>query len=318
MLDGIPFSEKEFYQQQDEHDRRWGRAINFAIVFHAVIFIGAFYLPDLFDPKPLLDEVMTIDLVSLPQPVETITKPSPPAAEHKAQPKPEPVQPAPEPEKAVAVEPVRPAPEPEPAPVVKAKPISVRPLKRKIKKARDTRLVEEKQRQQRAEKLKRQAERLRRQELERKRAVARARTLEKRADDEARRARAELASVIRETQAVRSTPRRASGSSSGSKQVKSAIEKQYYMGLANRVQRLWVLPEIKKWSPNLETIVEFTVLRDGRLINVKIAKSSGDTIFDRFAKETVKKAAPMPPFPAVLKKDRMDFGFRLRPAGIQH
>jgi len=310
MLDGIPFSEKEFYQQQDEHDRRWGRAINFAIVLHAAIFIGALYLPNLFDRKPLLDEVMTIDLVSLPEPAETITQPTPSAPEQKTVPKPEPVQPPPKPEKAVPVEPVRPDPEPVPTPVVEAKPISVRPLKRKIKKAKDTRLVEEKQRQQRAEKLKRQ-------KLERKRAIARARALEKQAADEARRARAELASVIREAQAVRSAPRRASGRSSGSKQVNSALEKQYYMDLASRVQRLWVLPEIKKWSPSLETIVEFTVLRDGRLINVQIAKSSGDTFFDRFARETVKKAAPMPPFPAVLKKDRMDLGFRLRPAGIQ-
>ncbi len=310
MLDGIPFSEKEFYQQQGEHDRRWGRAINFAIVFHAAIFLAALYLPDLFDRKPLLDEIMTIDLVSLPDPAETITKPTPPAAEHKGEPKPKPVQPAPEPEKAVAVEPVRQAPEPEPVPVVKAKPISVHPLKRKIKKAKDTRLVEEKQRQQRAENLKRR-------ERERKRAISRARTLEKQAAEEARRARAELASVIRETQAVTSAPRRTSGRSSGTKQVNSALEKQYYMDLASRVQRLWVLPEIKKWTPSLETIVEFTVLRDGRLVNVQIAKSSGDTFFDRFAKETVKKAAPMPPFPAALRKDRMDLGFRLRPAGIQ-
>ncbi len=312
MLDGIPFSEKEFYQQQGEHDRRWGRAINFAIVLHAAIFLGALYLPDLFDRKPLLDEIMTIDLVSLPEPAETRSVPSPLVAEQKAVPKPEPVHPPPEPEKAVAIEPVHPTPKPVETPVVEAKPISVRPLKRKIKKARDTSLVEEKQRQRRAEKFKRQ-------ELKRKRAIARARTLEKQAADEARRARAELASVIRETQAVTSAPRRTTaGRSSGTKQVNSALEKQYYMDLASRVQRLWVLPEIKKWSPSLETIVEFTVQRDGRLVNIQITKSSGDTFFDRFAKETVKKAAPMPPFPAVLKKDRMDLGFRLRPAGIQH
>ncbi len=311
MLDGIPFSEKEFYQQQHEHDRRWGRAINFAIVLHVAIFLGALYLPDLFDRKPLLDEIMTIDLVSLPEPVETRSEPTPPVAKQKVAPKPKPVQSPPEAEKAVAVEPVQPDPKPVPKPVVKVRPVSVRPLKRKIRKARDTRLVEERQRRQRAEQLKRR-------ELERKRAIARARALEKQAADEARRARAELASMLRETQAVTSASRRPSGRSSGTRQVNSALEKQYYMNLAGRVQRLWVLPEIKKWSPTLETIVEFTVLRDGRLVNVQIAKSSGDSFFDRFARETIKKAAPMPPIPAILKKDRMDLGFRLRPAGIQH
>ena len=170
-------------------------------------------------------------------------------------------------------------------------------------------LVEEKQRQQRAEELKRR-------ELERKRAIARARTLEKQAAEEARRARVELASVIRATQAATSAPRRDSGRSSSARQVNSALENQYVMDLASRVQRLWVLPEIKKWAPSLETTVEFTVLRDGRVINVRIAKSSGDTFFDRFAKETVKKAAPMPPFPIVFKKDWMDLGFRFRPAGV--
>ncbi len=311
MLDGIPFSEKEFYQQQDEHDRRWGRAINFAIILHAAIFLGALYLPDLFDKKPLPDEVMTIDLVSLPEPSEAITPPTPSAPEQKIAPKPKPVQPAPEPEKAVPVEPVRATPEPVPAPVAQTRPISVRPLKRKIRKARDTRLVEEKRRQQQAEKLKRQ-------KLKRKRAIARARALEKQAEDEARRARTELAAVIRQSQAVASAPHRTSTSSSGSTQVKSALEQQYQANLGMHVQELWILPEIKKWPSSLETIVEFTVLRDGRLVNVRIAKGSGDAFFDRFARETVKKAAPMPPFPAALRENRMDLGLRLRPAGIQH
>lgn len=311
MLDGIPFSEKEFYQQQDQHDRRWGRAVNFAIGLHAAVFLGALYLPGLLDHKPLVDEVMTIDLVSLPEPAETLTQPTPPPVEQKSAPEPEPVRPPPEPENPVAIEPVQPVPEPVPPPVVETRPISVRPLKRKIRKAKDTRLVEERQRRQ-------QAERLKRQKLERQRALARAKALEKQAAEEARRARAELASVIRETQVAKPGSGRAAERSSGSKQVNSALEKQYYLDLAARVQRLWVPPEIKKWSPTLETIVEFTVLSDGRLINVQVAKSSGDSFFDRFARETVKKAAPMPRFPAALRRERMDLGFRLRPAGIQH
>jgi len=316
-LDGISFSERDFYQQQHQHDRRWGRAVNFAVALHLAIFAGALYLPDLFDQKPLLDEVMTIDLVSLPEPPKVRAQPEPPVVRQKAvvhpEPESEPVVTKPEPEKAIPLEAVQPTPEPAPAPVVEIKPISVHPLKRKIKKAKDTRLVEEKQRQQRAIELKRQQ---RAQEIARQKALANARNEEKRAQDIARRARAELASVIRERERFRSA-KPTTGGRTGSKQVNSAVEKQYYMDLGRRVQQLWILPEIKKWSPTLETRVEFTVLRDGRLVNIQIAHSSGDLFFDRFARETVRKAAPMPPIPSVLRKERMDVGLRFRPAGVQ-
>jgi len=326
MLDGISFSERDFYQQQHQHDQRWGRAVNFAVVLHVAIFAGALYLPYLFDQKPLLDEVMTIDLVSLPNLSKVTAQAKPPVVRQptvaKPEPKPEPVATEPEPEEAIPLEAVPPAPEPAPAPVVEDKPISVRPLKRKIRKAKDIRLVEEKQRQQRADELKRQqrADELKRQRIARenarKKALANARNEEKSAQDAARRARAELASVIHEQETFRSA-KPTTGGRSGNKRVNSAVEKQYYMDLARRVQQLWVLPEIKKWSPTLETRVEFTVLRDGRLISIQIAHSSGDLFFDRFALETVRKAAPMPPFPAVLRKERMDVGLRFRPGGVQ-
>ncbi len=325
-MDGFLFSEQEFYQQQKQHDRRWTLAINFAVVLHVVVFAGAYYLPSVFDRKPLLDDIMTIDLVSLPEPLKQVAERTPPVSQPEPAPAPEPNKPPPEPEQAVPVEPlpVETVQQPPPEPVVEAKPISIRPLKRKIKKAQDTRLVEEKQREKRAVELKRQ-ERERQQALAkareeekraRQRALARAKEEEKRALEAARQARADLAAVIREKETYRS-PARPAGGSSGSKQVNSAIEKQYYMDLASRVQQLWVLPAIKKWPSTLETIVEFTVLRDGRLTNVNIAKSSGDTFFDRFAKDTVRKAAPMPPIPSVLRKQRIDLGFRFDPGGIQ-
>ena len=311
----MTFSEQEFYQQQHQHDRRWGRAINFAVIFHVLIFIGAFYLPNIFDRKPLLDDILTIDLVSLPETPMVVEKEPEPVKRPEPAPEPKPA-PSPEPVDAVPIEvSVKPAPKPEPAPLAEVKPVSIHPLKRKVKRARDTRLEEEKLREQHALDLKR---RQREQQRARQKAIVRARQEEQRAKEEVRRARAEIAAVIREQASLHAARPSTSGSGSGNRQVNSAVEKQYYMDLAARVQRLWILPELKKWSPSLETIVEFTVLRDGRLINVKVAHSSGDVLFDRFARETVKKAAPMPPFPAVLKKARIDLGFRLRPAGVQH
>ncbi len=315
LLDGMIFSEQEFYQQQNQDDRRWGRAINLAVIFHALILVSALYLPNIFDRKPLLEEVLTIDLVSMPESPVEVEKPPAAVERHEPAPEPKPVQPPPEHVDAVPIEvSTKAVLKTEPESLTEVKPISVHPLKRKVKKARDTRLEEEKQREQQALELKR---RQREQQRARQKALARARAQEKQAKEAARRARAEVASVIREQERLHAV-RPATRGGQGNKTVQSAFERQYYMDLAGRVQRLWILPELKKWSPSLETIVEFTVLRDGRLVNVKVAKSSGDSFFDRFARETVKKAAPMPPFPPGLKKKRIDLGFRLRPAGVQH
>lgn len=309
MADGIFFSEKEFYQQQDVEDSKWGWAVNGAFFLHAIVFFAALYLPGLIASRPLLDEVMTIDLVSLPEPPAPIAEAQPPVSAQKNVPDPEPAPP-PEPE-AIPLEsvPTEVVPEVD----VEVKPISIQPLKRKIKKAKDTRLVEEKQREQQAVDRQR---RLRDQERARQKALARAKEEEQRAVKAAQRARAELASVLREQDSLRAT-KRSTGESRGNKQVNTAIENQYYADLASRVQQLWILPEIKNWSAQLETRVEFSVLQDGRLVNLKVVKSSGDPIFDRFARESVRKAAPMPRFPAVLKKERLDLGLRLMPAGVQ-
>ncbi len=329
LLDGMIFSEQEFYQQQYKNDGKWGRAIILVVIFHVLIFAAAKYLPEIMHRHPLIEDVMTIDLVSMPEPQPVKAQPPETVVRQQPAPEPQPVAKAPEPPQAVPVE-VADSPEPEPAPVPDAKPVSIRPLKRKIKKARDTRLEEEKIREQLAlERIRKKVRDKRKREraLARKKArekraqqiaLARARAEEKRAQEMARNARAEIAAVLREQQRLHDATKPAGGQGRRNRSINSALEKQYYMDLASRVQRLWVLPEIKKWSPALETIIEFTVLGDGHLANVKVAKSSGDSFFDRFARETVKKAAPMPPIPPVLKKNHLDLGFRLRPAGVQN
>jgi len=315
----LPFSEQDFYQRQTGAIRPRLLALSAALVLHLAAAAAAVYGPGFFRPAPLLEDVMTVDLVSLPEPEAAAPEPepsreppAPPVRPEPPQPKPDPVakpEPRVEPEVAVKPEPVaepEPAVSPEPA-----KPVSLRPRKRKIRKAADTRLAEEKARQREQA---RQREEARRKRLARQRALARARQEERRAAEAARKARAELAAIIREQASLGGNI----GRSRGKRQVSSALEKQYYMNLADRVQRLWVVPAIKRWPANLETLVEFTVLRDGRLVNLQVARSSGDAFFDRFARETIRKAAPMPPIPAALKKERIDFGLRLRPAGVQH
>ena len=322
----MTFSEQDFFEQQLDRDRLWGRVIWIAIGLHILVFVATWKAPAFFNRKPLLEEVMTIDLVSMPEPANpsSAVKPElvPPKPAARA-PEPPPAQEKPPEQEVVSV-----APEPEirPEPAPAAQPISIRPLKKKVRKAKDLRLDEEKKRERlaRQEKAKREQELIRkkieqaRRKKARREALARAQAEERRAREAARQARAELAAALQVEKELHSprtgSGRRGSGRSSG---VSSALEKQYYMDLAGRVQRLWVLPAIKKWPPSLETIIEFTVLGNGNLVGVKVARSSGDSFFDRFALETVKKASPAPPIPLAIHKKRLDLGFRLRPAGVQ-
>jgi|GEM_PF-545127 len=322
----MTFSEQDFYNQQLDRDRLWGRVVWIAVGLHILVFVGTWKAPALFNRKPLLDKVMTIDLVSMPEPESPASAVQPEPVQPRPAtppPKPPPAREKPVEEKVVSVAP-EPEIQPEPAPA--ARPISIRPVKKKVRKAKDLRLDEEKKRERlaRQEKAQREQELIRkkieqaRRKKARREAVARARAEERRAREAAREARAELATALKVEKELHSpsagSGRRGSGRAGG---VSSALEKQYYMDLAGRVQRLWVLPAIKKWPPSLETIIEFTVLGNGNLVGVKVAQSSGDSFFDRFALETVKKASPAPPIPPAIHKKRLDLGFRLRPAGVQ-
>nr|WP_321467169.1 cell envelope integrity protein TolA [uncultured Desulfobulbus sp.] len=168
------YTEIEFLLHQQEEDGRWGLAIGLAVCVHLAIVLTLFFSPSLFTTKPIVEEVVSVSLVTLPEAGGSGGAPSPPAAAKPAKPAkpaatqpsspppppkaveppkpvapPEPVSPPPTPKEKVAVKP-EPAPEPAPEPVsiaepIQAKnPISLAPTKRKVKKAQDTRLDEEK------------------------------------------------------------------------------------------------------------------------------------------------------------------------------
>ncbi len=146
----VHLTESDFYIQQQNADNKWRIAAPVAVGLHVILLVWSFLLPDMFDQKPLLDEFVTVDLVSMPEPqaLPEIATPPPskqPEVEQPPQPPPEEAaQPDPD-EVEIPLE-----SEVVPDPVVEAKPISVKPLKRKIKKAVDTRLAEEKEREKRA------------------------------------------------------------------------------------------------------------------------------------------------------------------------
>jgi colicin import membrane protein len=108
---------------------------------------------------------------------------------------------------------------------------------------------------------------------------------------------------------------RSSGSSSGRK-VQSVVLKQYFSLLYDRVHSYWILPEMRKWDRNLETIVVLTIRRDGSIADMQIERRSRDQFFDQFVMKTLESAAPMPRFPTMMSQATIEVGLRFKPGEL--
>jgi colicin import membrane protein len=291
----VSFTETDFYLQQQSADRGWPRPLVLALALHVSVLAGSALLPGLLHNRPILDEVVTVNLVSLPD-----TAPPQEAPQERPQPPP-PAEPEPvakiEPAKAeIPLEPEPQVVEKPPAPV---KPVSLKPIARKVKKTDPAKIAAEKARQER--------------ERQRQQEIARARIEEERARREAERARAALAEMIRQKNSLAGPAPR---SSTGTREVRSIVFKQYLSTLYDRVQQYWILPDMRRWDPALETVVVLTIRRDGSVVNTRIEKKATDPFFDQFVKQTIQKAMPMPPFPTLMSQASIEVGFRFRPGEL--
>ncbi len=296
-LEAVSFSDTDFFLRQKDADRKWLWPVGLAVIFHVVVFVLSATLPSLLHRRPLLNEVITVNLVSLPK--IAANRPS-------EAPSPRPV-PAKRTVPVIKVKPVKAkiqaaSRQPEKVSVksLPAKLVSLRPLRRKIKIARDTRQIEENRRRQRA--------------LERKKALAAARRDEELAKRDVIEARKALADVIRETGALaNSQPRPLS---SVRKQVQSIVFQQYLASLYDKIQSFWVLPDMRQWRRGLETIVILTIRKDGTVTNTYIEKKSRDPFFDQFVMKTIQNAVPMPRFPSLMPQKSIKVGLRFKPGEL--
>jgi len=73
----------------------------------------------------------------------------------------------------------------------------------------------------------------------------------------------------------------------------------YYLTiLQNRVQNNWNPPyQTTTQQEKMSTIVGFQVLRNGKIVNVAVEKSSGRYLYDQAAQRAVYSANPLPPLP---------------------
>lgn len=296
ILNGASYSDTEFFQQQKELEGRWNKPIALALAFH-VLFFGASIASKYLPHDPILDEeIIPVNLVSLPdmsEPAPAAESSPPPGTEE------EPVEIekiVPEKAKVQIAE----VPEVVPEKVEPVKPVSIKPLKRKVRKTDPEEAARE------------QARRIR--ERERQEAVARAKLEEERARLAAEAARAELAALIRRKGVQQETPARRSGSSGG-REIKSIVVRNYLAALHGQIQQFWVLPDMKQWDAGLETVVALYISRNGSVQTV-IEKKSKDPFYDQFVMKTLDSALPLPPLPKLITEEPLEVVLVFKPGEL--
>lgn len=278
----------------------WLMPLNLAIGFHLVVALSVLFLPGLLKPKPKFEDIYTVNLVNIAEPVIEQSMPEPVAEPEVV---PEPVVP----KEAVSIT------EPAPKPIVEAapvEPISLKPLKRKVKKK-----IEEPKppdRQKELDRLKRQAlaEATRAEQL----AAEQARIAAEEAERQQKLMEAQLARIKNQ---VRSSPRTGPPRNSSSSSALSGVEMQYYAAAQGRIKQYYTLPDFKQWDDSLQAVVSIEIARDGTIINHYFEKHSSDPTFDQFVRKTLEAANPLPPIPPAIKGSKYELGLIFRPGSIQ-
>lgn len=278
----------------------WVLPLNLAIGFHLVIALSVLVLPDLFKPRAKFEDIYTVDLVNISEPVIEQSAPPAPAPEPVAQPEPQ-VS-----EKAVAIaDPVQ-----QPVPQVKeVDPVSLKPSKRKIKKkVKDPQI----DRQKELERLKRQrlAEAVRAEQI----AAEQARIAAEEAERQRKIAQAEL-NQIRNQVRTAPAPRPSGGQRSAN--TLNVIESQYALAVKGKLMQVWALPEFKQFDDSLKAKYVIKISQNGTVVDQFFEQRSTDPTFDQFVKRAVIDASPFPPFPPAIKDSNLEFELRFSPSDIQ-
>lgn len=80
----------------------------------------------------------------------------------------------------------------------------------------------------------------------------------------------------------------------------------YMRNLENRIRRNWNPP---KGDTSKRVVMYFKISRDGKLISISIAKSSGTPLADQAAKAAIEQSAPFPPLPPEYRGSNIDIDF---------
>ncbi len=293
----------------------WRKPLNLSIGLHILVIILAMLAPSIFDRKPKLPEIYTVNLFTATEMAEErpapAKAPAPKAAEKPAvrQIEPETTKPA------VSIQPAK----PETPPVAETtitEPISLKPLKQKVKvgKTKEEEALEKARLNQVVQRIK------------------------ARAEEKAARERAEAAArdaVSKLADAIKTTPGAASsaGSETVTEQTQSAertgisgprgtgIEpdfymKQYFSAVYQKIHDNWVLPDLQNWDNSLEAILVIVIRKDGTISDSYFERKSDNIYFNQFVLKAIKDSTPLPPFPEQLDEKTLEIGLRFKPGEL--
>lgn len=89
----------------------------------------------------------------------------------------------------------------------------------------------------------------------------------------------------------------------------------YYTEIWNAIRNQWALPDPSKYK-GMEAILVLAIRRDGKILDIRFQKRSGNALFDESAEKAVRKADPLPPFPAIYSPSQEEIGVRFRPEDL--
>lgn len=300
----------------DIPDNQWKTPFALAVGLHLFVLVLSLLPASLFQHRPELPEVITINLFNAEE-----QQPK----RHEPQQKRQPPKPAPQPEKVDPPKAVPPPPaekpvtsivpeSPPPAVAAPAKVTSLAPRKIKIKTPPPP---EEPKRKELDDK--------RLKALDRIQAMVNKRTEDQKLKHDLARLRESLHVTQPESSPAppAETPSehpvetsQTSAPSTGSTELMDTALKHYYIAVSRRIHNHWVLPEMQNWDNTLEALMVLIVRNDGTIIKSYFEKRSGNIYFDQFVEKTIKEAAPLPQFPANLNKPQLDIGLRFHPSGL--
>ncbi len=309
---------------------QWKMPLLCALSLHLFILGASLVAPDIFQSRPKFAKIQMVNLVNLSLPAPPSTPKSAPPPQKKAQPQPKPA-PAKKvvPKKKVAPKPVppkkvvTPAKTVEPvAPDAPPKTISLNPKRKKIKKKIVQPQKKSTANRERAKRKAREiAQRLKQEALlekEAQLAAERARLAQQALEEE--KALLQKADELPDIPPVRqpsvtNTLAQRRGASSQNKS--SAIEQQYTSTVGAIIESHWALPPDLENQSTLQAVAVIRVNRNGRIIDMFFEKKSANTMYNQFVVNTINASNPLPPIPAALDEQEIEFHMTFSPEGVR-
>ena len=94
------------------------------------------------------------------------------------------------------------------------------------------------------------------------------------------------------------------------------LRRLYYGEVWNAIRSQWILPKALMNAKELEATLIIQVRRDGKILNHRFEKRSGNGLFDESVLRAVLKADPLPAFPQAYSPPQEEIGVRFRPEDL--